>query len=163
MEGRVPELLLVTQNVDGLHQRAGSAQVCELHGNISRTKCFEENTRVDQWRETGEVPPRCPRCGGHLRPDVVWFNESLPMDAFNRSLEASQTCDVFFSIGTSTVVYPAASLPYEALSSKATVVEINPQPTPFTPHATISFQGPAGMILPAIVKAAWPDPLAPKW
>jgi len=72
-EQRVPEFLLATQNVDGLHQRAGSRQLVELHGNITRTKCFDENVVVDEWAETGEVPPRCPRCGGWLRPDVVWF------------------------------------------------------------------------------------------
>src|SRR5258705_2654869 len=78
IERRVPTFLIATQNVDGLHQRAGSRQVLELHGNITRTKCFAENAPVAEWSETGEVPPRCPRCGGFLRPDVVWFNETLP-------------------------------------------------------------------------------------
>jgi NAD-dependent deacetylase len=155
MERRVAEFLLVTQNVDGLHQRAGSRGICELHGNITRTKCFDENRLVEKWSETGEVPPRCPRCGGYLRPDVVWFTESLPVVAFERSLAASQACDVFLSVGTSTVVYPAASLPYEALQRKALVVEINPQPTPLTEHATFALPGAAGAVLPALVNAVW--------
>jgi len=155
MEGRVAEFLLATQNVDGLHQRAGSRNICELHGNITRTKCFDENRLVEKWIETGEVPPRCPRCGGYLRPDVVWFTESLPVGAFERSLEASQKCDVFLSVGTSALVYPAASLPHEALQRQALVVEINPQPTPLTERAAFSLQGAAGVVLPALVKAVW--------
>jgi NAD-dependent deacetylase len=155
MEHHVPEFLLITQNVDGLHQRAGSEKICELHGNITRTKCFDENISVERWKDTDEIPPHCPRCGGYLRPDVVWFTESLPVDAFKRSLEASQKCEVFFSIGTSTLVYPAASLPFEALQRRAIVVEINPQATPLTDVATYFLPGPAGVVLPALVKAAW--------
>jgi hypothetical protein len=78
MEKNFPNFQLITQNVDGLHQRAGSRNVVELHGNITRTKCYEEGTIVSRWRETGDVPPKCPNCGGLLRPDVVWFEESLP-------------------------------------------------------------------------------------
>lgn len=155
MEGCVEEFLLVTQNVDGLHQRAGSQNLCELHGNITRTKCFEEDRVVEKWTDDAEVPPRCPRCGGYLRPDVVWFTESLPVDAFNRSLEASQACDVFLSIGTSTLVYPAASLPFEALQGKALVVEINPESTPLTESVQFSLRGAAGVVLPALVESVW--------
>jgi NAD-dependent deacetylase len=157
LEQRVPEFLLITQNVDGLHQRAGSRRVVELHGNITRTKCFEENVVVERWDETGEVPPRCPRCGGWLRPDVVWFNEMLPEGLFEQASAASQKCDVFLSIGTSAVVYPAASLPNEALESGATVVEINPARTPLTPHVHDFLQGPSGEILPALLRAVWPE------
>ncbi len=81
MERAVPAFTLLTQNIDSLHQRAGSVNVVELHGNIARTKCFEEDTLVESWEETGAVPPRCPRCGGPLRPDVVWFGELLPTTA----------------------------------------------------------------------------------
>ena len=119
---------LITQNVDGLHQRAGSRNVIELHGNITRTKCSEEGTIVSSWKDTGDVPPKCPACGGLLRPDVVWFEEPMPEAEMRQAMTASTHCDVFFSIGTSTVVYPAAALPSEALRSGATVVEINPQP-----------------------------------
>jgi len=152
LERRVPKFTLITQNVDGLHQRAGSRNAIELHGNISRVKCFEENIGVEKWEETGEMPPRCPRCGGRLRPDVVWFNEMLPEDAIAQAFEASRDCDLFFSIGTSSQVYPAASLPLEALERDATVVEINPDETPLTPRATFALRGPSGAILPEIVR-----------
>jgi NAD-dependent deacetylase len=156
LEQRVPEFLLITQNVDGLHQRAGSRGVVELHGNITRTKCFEENVVVEKWEETGEVPPRCPHCGGWLRPDVVWFNEMLPEGLFEQASAATQKCDLFFSIGTSTMVYPAAALPSEAVEAGATVVEINPERTPLTPRVDHFLQGPSGEILPALMRAVWP-------
>jgi len=152
MENIFPQFNLITQNVDGLHQRSGSRRVIELHGNITRTKCFDENTVVSTWKDTGDIPPKCPNCGGLLRPDVVWFEESLPAGEMQRAVKASATCDVFFSIGTSTVVYPAASLPSEALRCGATVVEINPQPTPLTPHAQFTLAGAAGTVLPELLK-----------
>jgi NAD-dependent deacetylase len=155
LERLVPQFSLITQNVDGLHQRAGSRNVIELHGNITRTKCFEEDILVESWTETGETPPRCPRCGGRLRPDVVWFGEALPPDAIARAFAASQSCDLFFSIGTSTLVHPAASLPFEALQHGATVVEINPDPTPLTARAHHTMRGPAGEVLPALLRAVW--------
>lgn len=153
LERRVPRFTLITQNVDGLHQRAGSRAVIELHGNITRTKCFDEGTVVTDWPDTGEVPPRCPRCGGLLRPDVVWFEEALPEDALALALERSGECGVFLSVGTSTVVYPAASLPFLARSRGAKVVEINPGTTPLTPQADFVLPGAAGTILPELVKA----------
>jgi NAD-dependent deacetylase len=152
LEQRVPVFLLATQNVDGLHQRAGSSNVVELHGNITRTKCFDEGTIVEQWAETDEAPPRCPKCGGPLRPDVVWFNENLPHDTFARAAEASRRCEVFLSIGTSALVYPAAALPLDALEAGALLVEINPNPTPLTSKADFFLQGPSGKILPALVQ-----------
>jgi NAD-dependent deacetylase len=151
MEKLFPQFRLITQNVDGLHQRADSRCVVELHGNITRTKCFEEGTIVASWADTGEVPPQCPNCGGHLRPDVVWFEEPLPEGAMKLATEASTSCDVFFSIGTSTVVYPAATLPTEALRSGAVVVEINPHPTPFTDQAHFVLAGAAGVVLPELL------------
>ncbi len=157
MEKRMDEFTLVTQNVDGLHQRAGSSRVFELHGNILRTKCFEENRVVEEWLETGEVPPRCPRCGGHLRPDVVWFGELLPLTAFEEAERASRECDVFFSIGTSALVYPAAALPYQALRGGAAVVEVNPDETPLSGEANFSLRGRAGEVLPELVKAVWSE------
>jgi NAD-dependent protein deacetylase/lipoamidase len=153
LEHRVPEFLLATQNVDGLHQRAGSRNVVELHGNITRTKCFDDGQVVDHWKETGEIPPRCPRCGGWLRPDVVWFNENLPPDEFARAAEAARRCDVFLSVGTSALVYPAAALPLDAQAAGALLVEINPNPTPLTPKADFFLQGPSGKVLPALVRA----------
>ena len=155
LERRLPQFSLITQNVDGLHQRAGSRNVIELHGNITRTKCFEEDVPVEKWTASGETPPRCPRCGGHLRPDVVWFGETLPPAALERALAASRSCDLFFSIGTSTLVHPAASLPFEALQRGAIVVEINPDPTPLTARAHHTLRGAAGEVLPALLRAAW--------
>ena len=156
LERRRPQFSLITQNVDGLHQRAGSRNAIELHGNITRTKCFEEDILVERWMETDETPPRCPRCGGRLRPDVVWFGEALPPDAITRAFATSQSCDLFFSIGTSTLVHPAASLPFEALQHEATVVEINPDPTPLTARAHHTLRGPAGEVLPVLLRAVWP-------
>lgn len=147
---------LITQTVDGLHHRAGSVNVIELHGNLQRTKCFTENVIVEAWPETEAVPPRCPRCGGFLRPDVVWFNESLPVAALRSAIEAASTCDVFFSIGTSGVVQPAAALAYSALEQGAPLIEINPADTPLTPLAAHRLRGAAGQILPALVRALWP-------
>jgi NAD-dependent deacetylase len=139
--------------VDSLHQRAGSRNVIELHGNITRTKCFDEGTILSHWPETDDVPPKCPNCGGLLRPDVVWFEEQLPEDAMAQANFATNTCDVFLSIGTSTVVYPAAHLPTAALQHGATVVEINPQTTPFTEKASFVLSGAAGVVLPKLLAA----------
>ena len=155
METLVPGFTVVTQNVDGLHQRAGSRNVLELHGSITRTKCFDENRVVESWPETSSVPPPCPKCGGHLRPDVVWFGEALPDGIFEHALAASTECDLLFSIGTSSVVYPAASLAHEALREGITVVEINPQVTDLTPKASFAFQSRSGELLPALVDAVW--------
>ena len=152
LEQKVPEFTLVTQNVDGLHQRAGSRNVIELHGNITRVKCFREETPVNEWRDD-EVPPRCPGCGDYLRPDVVWFNEALPAGAFETAEMKSRECDVFLSIGTSSVVYPAALLPDVALNSRAAVIDINPDETPLTNLTTFSLRGLSGVILPELLHA----------
>lgn len=153
LERRIPSFTLITQNVDGLHQQAGSRNVIELHGNINRTKCFEEGDVVDSWPATTEVPPRCPRCGGYLRPDVVWFGETLPRQALSAAFEAAEQCDLFMSIGTSSVVQPAASLPVTALGRGAVVVEINPDRTPLTSQVSYVLQGAAGQVLPRLVEA----------
>jgi NAD-dependent deacetylase len=153
MEHLFSDFTLITQNVDGLHQRAGSRNVVELHGNIMRTKCSDEGTLITQWRDTGDVPPRCPDCGGLLRPDVVWFEEPLPEAGIQLASQAAARCDVFLSIGTSTVVYPAAALPSRAQECGAAVVEINPEATPFTPRAQYVLAGPAGVVLPELLNA----------
>ncbi|MEW5959773.1 MAG: NAD-dependent deacylase [Chloroflexota bacterium] len=153
LEQRLPRFTLITQNVDGLHQRAGSRSVIELHGNIQRTICFQERTGVDCWPETGEIPPHCPQCGALLRPDVVWFGEMLPEPALHAALVAAEACDVFLSVGTSSVVQPAASIPFTALQAGAVTVEINPDATPLTPYVAYALPGPAGQILPGLLKA----------
>lgn len=156
LERRVSEFTLITQNVDSLHQRAGSTLVIELHGNLSRVKCSEEDRIVETWAESGDIPPRCPFCGGMLRPDVVWFGEMLPVQELRRAIQASRSADMFLTIGTSALVQPAASLPFEALENGAEVIEINIDRTPLSPWMTYTLQGKAGVILPALIEAAWP-------
>jgi NAD-dependent deacetylase len=157
LERLLPQMTLITQNIDGLHQAAGSKGVIELHGNIGRTKCFEDGRIVESWPETADLPPRCPDCGGLLRPDVVWFNESLPQEALLKAISASQSCDLFFSIGTSAMVQPAASLAHEARHQGANVVEVNLEPTPLTVYADYVLQGSAAVVLPALVKQAFSE------
>lgn len=156
IERRVEDFTLITQNVDGLHRRAGSRNVVELHGNLMRTKCFEEDRAIEQWPLTDEVPPRCPRCGGPLRPDVVWFGEMLPQHAWEPAAAASGRCDVFLSVGTSGLVRPAAELPAAAKRLGAYVVEINLEPGAQPDLFDAHLYGPAGAILPALVAALTP-------
>ncbi len=151
MEKRAPRFTLITQNVDGLHARAGSQNVIELHGNLFRAKCFREDVPVPNWVDDGQIPPRCPRCGSYLRPDVVWFGEALPPRALAAAFDAARTCDVFFSIGTSGAVEPAASLPFDALRHGATVIEVNPEETPLSNRATFTLRAAAGAALPKII------------
>jgi NAD-dependent deacetylase len=148
---------LITQNVDGLHQRAGSKNVVELHGNTGRVKCSRDGAVVESWPLAGPIPPPCPRCGAPLRPDVVWFGETLPPEVLMAARRAAAESDILFSIGTSGVVEPAASLPYIALERGAVVVEINPDATPLTPNATHVLRGPSGEVLPELVRAVWPN------
>ncbi len=156
MAQHVPHFTLVTQNIDNLHQLAGSPAVLELHGNIGRSKCFREGVIVTEWAETGAVPPRCPHCGDLLRPDVVWFGESLPQKILEQTIAAASQCDILFSVGTSGLVHPAASLPLLAREHGAITVEINPQRTPLTPHMSYHLAAPSGELLPELVAAAWP-------
>ena len=150
---RFPEFTLVTQNVDGLHARAGSRDVVELHGNISTTLCFDEGTPVSDFTDDGKTPPRCPSCGALLRPGVVWFGESLPRAALARAERAAETAQVVLSIGTSSLVQPAAGLPLLAKRRGALLIEINPSPTPLTPHTDVVLSGPAGQLLPQLLRA----------
>jgi NAD-dependent deacetylase len=157
MERRLPSFTLVTQNVDNLHRRAGSTNIIELHGNITRVKCFENNHPAEKWSEATEAPPRCAKCGGRLRPDVVWFGENLPDGVFEGALAATYECSVFFSIGTSSLVYPAAALPLAALERGAIVVEVNPNATSLARSAHYAFAEPSGEFLPRLVAATWPS------
>jgi len=144
--------LLVTQNVDGLHRRAGSEKVVELHGNIWQVRCIREGTtREDQEVPLSSIPPPCERCGGLLRPDVVWFGESLDPGIIQQAWAAAESCDLMLVVGTSAVVHPAASLPLVAKQNDALVIEVNIQPTPLTRLADLSLYGKAGDILPPLL------------
>ncbi len=150
-ENAFPAFSLITQNIDGLHQKAGSKNISELHGNIWKVRCTEEGTVTENYETPlKDIPPRCPSCGAVLRPHVVWFGESLSSAVLNTAFLLSSTCNVMFVIGTSAVVQPAASLPIAAAESGAKIVEINPDPTPLTSYADFSIRGKAGEILPMI-------------
>lgn len=155
MEKRIPEFTLITQNVDGLHRFAGSRNVLELHGNIQRVRCSKCGKFAETWDESAEHVPNCPVCGGLLRPDVVWFGESLPRVELESAVKASRACQVFISIGTSGVVQPAASLAHAARNNGSVVVEINAEKTPLTPKVDFAFHGKSGVILPELVGAVW--------
>jgi NAD-dependent protein deacetylase/lipoamidase len=155
IERRIPQFTLITQNVDNLHRYAGSQNVLELHGNIQRVRCADCYTFTETWDDDTESVPRCQKCGGLLRPDVVWFGETLPRDQLEAAVNAARSCNVFFSIGTSGVVQPAASLAFAARNRGAVVVEINAEPTPLTPKVDYVLQGKSGEILPQLVEAVW--------
>jgi NAD-dependent deacetylase len=155
MEELLPEVTVITQNVDGLHQRAGSQNIIELHGNIQRTRCFNEGYVVGDWEKTEEIPPKCSVCGGYLRPDVVWYNEAIPEDAWLAASHSVRHCEVFITIGSSGLVYPATELCNLALASNAKVIQINPRVTPLDAHASINLRGKAGQIMPKWVLEIW--------
>ena len=155
MAHHVPDFSLITQNVDGLHRMAGSPHVIELHGNIQRVKCSSCGQQAQTWEEADGNVPQCESCGGLLRPDVVWFGESLPRVELEAAVEAARACHVFFSIGTSGLVQPAASLAYAAHNKGAVVIEVNADPTPLTPKVDFALHGKSGEILPALVRAVW--------
>ena len=153
LERRTPGFALITQNVDGLHQRAGSRNVVELHGNILRVKCSREGTLVAHWNAPANAVPRCANCGALLRPDVVWFEEMLPEQALAAAEDAARRCNVLLVVGTSSEVYPAAALPALARRAGACVIEINPDETPLSATADYALRGAAGHILPILVGA----------
>jgi NAD-dependent deacetylase len=166
MAQHVPAFTLITQNVDGLHEfvkheslKVSAAfrdySILELHGNIQRVRCSECGAFTEEWGDDTESVPRCAFCGGLLRPDVVWFGEALPRSELEAAVDSVRGCDVFFSIGTSGVVQPAASLGFAAHNRGALVVEINMEPTPLTPKADYVFEGKSGEVLPALVQAIW--------
>jgi NAD-dependent deacetylase len=147
----VPRLTLVTQNVDGLHQRAGSKDVIEFHGNIFDDLCFDEGCVVESVGDS--EPPRCPRCGGFVRPGVVWFGEAIPEQARDASFAAATNCDVFLSVGTSSLVYPAAGLIEMARENGAVTVEINPEPTMQAATVDYALAARSGSVLPELLES----------
>jgi NAD-dependent deacetylase len=150
LENMFDEFLLVTQNIDNLHRKAGSSAIVEFHGNIFRFKCFDRNHPVERLPDTDEVPPRC-ECGSMIRPDVVWFGEAPAQESFDRSLAALSTCEAVLVVGTSGLVYPAAGFPAMAKQAGARVVEINPERTPISSYADVFVEETAGKALPALV------------
>ena len=155
LEKVLPELRIVTQNVDGLHQLAGSRQVTELHGNILRSKCSVTMRPISaEWlSDDAQIPPRSPYVrSGFARPDVVWFGEVLPQDAIDAAMASASGCDYCFSIGTTSLVHPAASLPLVALERGAALIEINPDETPLSLHADQCLRGTAAQVLPALLR-----------
>jgi len=164
---RVPRLTLITQNIDDLHERAGNQAPLHLHGSMFNFRC------IDCWKPytmppgvpegVGEgirlTPPRCPHCGALIRPGIVWFGDAIPQDPWEAAMSATEreACDVFFSVGTSLIIYPVAELPFEAARRGATVVQVNPQPTKLDAVANYNLHYPAAEVFPAILRACWPD------
>lgn len=151
LERRVAEFGLITQNVDRLHQAAGSRNVIELHGNIWEVRCTSCASVFDRTGVELAPEPRCETCGAWLRPGVVWFGEALPADAFSKAERQAERCEVFLVVGTSAVVWPAAGLVSLALEARAQIIEINLEDTPATNLADIALRGPAGVLLPRLL------------
>jgi len=153
MEEHYPSFLLITQNVDGLHRKAGSKKLVEIHGNIWQVRCTADSKEYFNYDvPIDSLPPKC-ECGALLRPSVVWFGESLPVNALNKALEHIQDCDVLLTVGTSGVVHPVAAFPGMAKSYGAKVIELNMEETPISQIADLTLLGKAGEILPEIWNA----------
>ncbi len=156
---RFSDFTLITQNVDDLHERAGSTNVIHLHGNIAQSKCFKncqgDPTLVDvtMLPDMQASPPRCPHCGQFVRPDVVWFGEMLPQDALAMAMQASRSAEVMLVVGTSGIVTPAAALPELSRDHGAQVIEINPDETPISRVAHLRMVGRSSEMLPQLVEA----------
>jgi NAD-dependent deacetylase len=151
---RYPRFTLITQNVDGLHERAGTADVIRFHGSIWEVLCWQRcPSSPERWRDDSvplaSIPPSCPYCRGLLRPGIVWFGEGIDPEILERSIEAT-ACDLFLTVGTSAVVHPAASLVFEARSQGAFTAEINPEATPNSRGVDLAIQGRAEEVLPAL-------------
>jgi len=147
-------VLVVTQNVDGLHRRAGSRDVVELHGTLAAVHCHRcgSSRGMDgAWKESPEEPPRC-GCGGLFRPSVVWFGEVLPQDALARAFREAERCDLLLSVGTAGQVFPAAGVIEVAHRAGASVIEINPESTGFSALASLALRQPAGLAMPALTE-----------
>lgn len=151
LERFIPRVDVVTQNVDGLHRAAGSTHVHELHGSLMSHRCLECGRPYEIAPDEQHVP-QCPECGGLIRPGVVWFGEELPADVWDAAEAATRECDLFLSVGTSTIVYPAASLPFLAIRLGKYVIEVNPESTDFSRYADRSVRETAGVAMPQIAE-----------
>ncbi len=154
LEGRAPEFTLLTQNIDGLHDRAGSVNIVKLHGDIWMLRCLACGREREDFRAPlPDLPPRC-ECGGTLRPGVVWFGELLPPGVWSKAEFAASRAEVFLTIGTSALVYPAAGLIDVARAGQAVTVEVNPEATGYSDQVDYSLRGAAGEVLPVLLAAA---------
>ncbi len=162
VEARAPHTDVITQNVDDLHERAGSRQPLHLHGSLFAPRCSScaapaaVSAAADEPVQGRRLaPPSCVRCGAPVRPGVVWFGEALPEAALDAAVRAASACDVLLTVGTSGLVHPAAELPRLAARAGAAVIQVNPQPTPLDAIATVTLAGTAARVLPALVTTAW--------
>lgn len=152
LQWRLPDLRLITQNVDGLHQRAGHEGVIEFHGNLLGNRCHREG-RVVQVDDATDTPPSCPHCGGPVRPDVVWFGEAIREEALTGATAAARHCDLFVAVGTSAVVQPAAGLADLAREHGARIAEINPEETALSVNIDLVVRARAADALPELLEA----------
>jgi NAD-dependent deacetylase len=156
MEHLLPTVTVITQNIDGLHVTAGSSHVLEIHGSIQRYKCLSgrhTGFSLEDVIGQSERPPRCPKCGDLLRPDVVWFGEYLPEEVMRAAYDATLHCDAMLVVGTSGVVQPAASLPYLAARTGGLVIDVNPERDEISDLAEVFLQGKGGEVLPELLQA----------
>ncbi len=151
LKSAIPPFLILTQNIDGLHQQAGSQNVLELHGSIWKVRCTGCERVSEDFPIQLPVPPRCADCASLLRPHVVWFGEMLEEAILEQADQAVEACDLFLVIGTSALVHPAAAYPFHAAQRHVPVIEINLEPTPVTKIATLSLLGKAGDLLPQLL------------
>lgn len=151
LETRLPAFWMITQNVDGLHAKAGTQHLSEIHGNIWKVRCTQCHTITENHEVPLPFPPSCTECGGLLRPHIVWFGESLAPEDLEKSYAALQRCDILLIIGTSGVVYPAASFAPVAKDHGAFVVELNIDATPNSSIVDVSFQGRAKELVPLLL------------
>ena len=166
LASRVPKLTLITQNVDDLHERAGSHRPLHLHGSLFAPRCFSCGESALLARPAAQpeggsrlAPPRCTACGGLIRPGVVWFGEALPVDALEAAFAAAESCDVLLSVGTSSLVHPAAQIPVAAKRAGAMVVQVNPDATALDSVADSNLRRKAAAVLPELLAAMGSDPL----
>lgn len=161
LERFLPGMVVITQNIDDLHQRAGSTDVLPIHGSLSRNRCFQgcrgnptylDWDDLEDYRPTGGVP-HCPYCGSWVRPDVVWFGEALPEALISRAFEVCRQADVLLVVGTSGVIQPAASLPWVAQEAHAWIIDINPNRNGLTDIVDVWLQGPSAELLPRLLAA----------
>ncbi|WP_435586259.1 SIR2 family NAD-dependent protein deacylase [Micromonospora aurantiaca (nom. illeg.)] len=181
IRARCPETVVITQNVDDLHERGGVPAPVRLHGSLFAPRCSacarpapipEDAAAPGDDAPPGDAaapdgmpephagpltPPACAGCGAPVRPGVVWFGEALPSAALDAAVEAASGCDLLLTVGTSALVHPAAEVPLVAARLGAPVVQVNPVPTPLDAICAVNLRGPAGEVLPALVRAAWPD------